>query len=95
VNIREVRIDERDDNNVCPDSNIGIDSIRFAPSLCGPVGDINGDGMVTQHDAQLLVEQWGEHSPVTPMGPYWASADFNRDGHVDASDLLILLAHLK
>ena len=95
VNIREVRIDERDEDGVCPDSNIGIDSIRFAPSPCGPTGDIDGDGEVTQRDAQLLVDQWGEHSPVTPMGPHWASGDLNRDGMVDADDLMALMARLK
>jgi hypothetical protein len=95
VNIREVRIDEQDDNNICPDSNIGIDSIRFAPSPCGSIGDVDGDGAVTQSDAQALVDQWGEHSPVTPMGPYWASGDLNRDGHVDVNDLMILMARIK
>lgn len=95
VNIREVRIDERDDNNVCPDSNIGIDSLRFSPAPCGAEGDIDGDGVVTPNDARLLVDQWGEHNPITPMGPQWAAGDLNRDGKVDATDLMMLMSHLK
>jgi hypothetical protein len=93
-NIREVRIDETDDNDVCPDSNIGIDSIRFAPfpTTCGS-GDITGDGSVDSADIERLVHQFGSADPKKGQRVEWSAADFNRDGTIDSADLLALLDH--
>ncbi len=52
----------------------------------GPVGDLNGDGVVNVSDLLILLGSWGECEDECP-------ADLNGDGVVDVSDLLILLAN--
>jgi len=56
------------------------------------LGDINDDGIIDILDAILLQRiWWGDHEPEN-----WQRqvADVNRDGNVDANDLLLLLLHI-
>jgi spore coat protein A len=52
----------------------------------GPLGDLNGDGVVDVSDLLILLGAWG------PCGHH-CPADLNGDGAVDVSDLLILLGN--
>ena len=92
-NIREIRIDERDDNEVCPDSNIGIDTLRFAPSRCGTAGDLNLDGQIDSADVQLLIQQWGDYSPCSGETIRWSPADLDRNGTVNGADIIAMMRH--
>jgi hypothetical protein len=96
ANIHQVRIDETDDNDVCPDSNIGIDSVRFAPfrSPCGQA-DLTGDGRVDSADMRAILVQFGPADPLKVGHIEWSAADVNRDGMVDSADLVELLSHTR
>jgi trimeric autotransporter adhesin len=52
----------------------------------GPLGDLNGDGVVDVSDLLILLAAWG---PCPPSGD--CPADLDGDGVVGVSDLLILL----
>jgi hypothetical protein len=52
----------------------------------GPIGDLNGDGVVDVLDLLILLAAWGDCGDECP-------ADLNGDGVVDVSDLLILLSN--
>lgn len=56
---------------------------------CGELGDFDGDGLVTNDDIEILVENWGD-CPATGDCPW----DLNGDGIVDLEDLTILLTLL-
>ena len=91
-----VIVDELDDNAVCPDSNIGIDTLRFAPAPRGAAGDLDGDGVVDGADLALLRDQLGSARAWTAAtrsapAPWWLVADLDRDGDVDEQDLAALL----
>ena len=54
------------------------------PDSCqGPLGDLNGDGIVTAADFALLLTAWGATGPN--------AADLNGDGFVNAADATLLL----
>lgn len=92
ANIARIRIDERDDNNICPDSNIGLDTLRFAPAPCGLVGDVNGDGAVDRTDLNLVRSDLGKNSMSRDGDNFrWNPADLDRNGAVDANDLATVL----
>jgi hypothetical protein len=57
--------------------------LAAAGSATGPVGDLNGDGIVNGADLAILLGAWGQAG-----GP----ADLNGDGLVDGADLSILLS---
>jgi hypothetical protein len=50
-------------------------------------GDVDGDHSVDYDDLVIMVEAYGSRSGVSAYEPY---ADFDKDGHVDCSDLRIL-----
>lgn len=52
----------------------------------GPIGDLNGDGVVNTSDLLILLSAWGPCEGDCP-------ADLDGDGAVTVSDLLILLAN--
>jgi len=54
----------------------------------GPIGDLNGNGVVNVSDLLILLGEWG-----TCADPNNCPADLNDDGTVNVSDLLILLAN--
>ena len=54
----------------------------------GPIGDLDGDGLVGASDLLILLANWGA---CPPKGD--CPADLNGDGSVGAADLLILLAN--
>jgi hypothetical protein len=57
--------------------------------LCdGPLGDLNGDGVVNVSDLLILFAAWGD----CPRG-LSCPADLNDDGVVNVSDLLLLLSN--
>jgi len=91
-NIAWVQLDERDDNDSPADSNLGIDTLRFAPSDCGRRGDLSGDGHVDSSDIVILVALLGECSPGRVPAVEWCPADFDRDGSIDGEDLIALMA---
>lgn len=62
-------------------------SIAVRPAPSGPLGDLNGDGVVNVSDLLILLGSWGE----CPDGP--CPADLNGDGVVDVSDMLLLLSN--
>jgi hypothetical protein len=64
----------------------GIDDVRISYYDCptGPIGDLNGDGVVGAADLASLLGAWGSTG-----GP----ADLDGDGSVTASDLTILIAN--
>ncbi|TVQ53847.1 MAG: PEP-CTERM sorting domain-containing protein [Phycisphaerales bacterium] len=70
------------------DFDIRIDNIRIDVTLpdTGPVGDLNGDGVVNVLDLLILLENWGA-CPNRGNCP----ADLNEDGTVNVLDLLVLL----
>lgn len=93
--IRELRIDEADDNDVCPDSNIGIDSLRYAPVDPGCGGcDMTGDGRTDVADIQAVLAQFGPADPKRDGRIQWFATDVNRDGMVDALDVVAVIAHV-
>ncbi len=49
------------------------------------IGDLNGDGVVDQTDADILKQNWGDCR--------CCAADLDGDGTVGILDLLILLAN--
>lgn len=51
--------------------------------LCGPLGDLTGDGVVNSADLAILLGQWG----------FGGSADLTGDGVVNAADLSVLLGN--
>ncbi|MCA9290750.1 MAG: hypothetical protein KDA25_06455 [Phycisphaerales bacterium] len=87
--IREVRVDETDGDAACPDSNIGIDSIRFAPTTDVRGADLDGNAVVDAADLGALLVAWRE-SGVTAAAS-WRAGDLNRDRRVDATDVLAWL----
>lgn len=101
-NIAAVVIDERDGNAECPDSNIGLDTLRFAPAPVGTACDVDGDGLVDGRDLVVITEALGSARAWTPgaageaqsevASPLWLAADLDRDGDVDAQDVAIWLS---
>lgn len=90
-----VVLDELDQDPVCPDSNIGIDTIAFAPAPTGRAGDLDGDGDIDGDDVAILRAQLGARcaqSSTVVDRPWWLAADLDRDGDVDEHDMAILLA---
>jgi hypothetical protein len=59
----------------------------LTPKATGPVGDLNGDGVVDVFDLLMLLGAWGP----CPSGD--CPADLNGDGGIDVFDLLILLGN--
>jgi hypothetical protein len=60
------------------------DDLDGTPDSCqGPLGDLNGDGIVTASDFALLLTAWGATGPNP--------ADLNDDGVVNAADATLLL----
>jgi hypothetical protein len=93
--ISEVRIDERDGDPSCPDANIGIDSIRFAPAPGWLAADLDEDGAVTPRDLAVVLDDWKKfdaRTPHTQLG--WWRGDVNRDRVVDENDAAIVSRHL-
>jgi hypothetical protein len=92
ANIARIVIDERDDDNVNADSNIGIDTIRCAPARCALAADVNGDGAVDRTDLSLLRADLGRASLTIEHDSFrWNPSDIDRDGTVDTNDLARLL----
>jgi len=60
----------------------------LTPRPSGPIGDLNGDGVVDAADLLILLSAWGECG--TPDN---CPADLDGDGIVNAADLLILLGN--
>ena len=61
---------------------------QWLTEQCGPAkvpGDLIGDGVVSEDDLLMLLDQWGE----CPLAN--CSSDFNGDGVVDIHDLLYML----
>jgi len=48
-------------------------------------GDLNGDGLVSQIDLDIVLDHWGSYDPLDPR------ADLNADGFVGQTDLDIIL----
>ncbi len=74
-----------------PSSNLGLSSayvLNITAFASGPLGDLNGDGVVNVSDLLILLSQWGSCAD-----PNDCQADLNNDGEVNVSDLLILLAN--
>jgi hypothetical protein len=92
ANIREIRIDERDDDSVNPDCNIGIDTLRFAPTRCGVYGDMTGDDRIDAADIMLVMLEWGDYSPKTGDTIRWSPADLDRNGTINGADILAMMA---
>lgn len=67
--------------SINPDGTLG-------PVDDGPLGDLNGDGVVNVSDLLILFGAWGD-CPEAGECP----ADLNGDGFVNVSDLLILFAN--
>jgi len=71
---------------------IQITSVRVAGTVTitplGPLGDLNGDGVVDGADLLILLGAWGKCAD-----PADCPADLNGDGVVDGADLLILLGN--
>jgi hypothetical protein len=92
MNFARIRIDERDDDNVNADCNIGVDTLRFAPASCGLAGDVNGDNRVDRADLNLVRNDLGASSVTIDHGNVrWNPADINHDGVVKEDDLTIVL----
>jgi hypothetical protein len=70
----------------------GVEAERIArwgcPPIDGPLGDLNGDGIVDGADLLILLSHWGPCPPTKDC-----PADLNEDGDVDGADLLILLSN--
>jgi hypothetical protein len=66
---------------------VGVDNITltFDRDPSGPVGDLNGDGVVDGADLGILLSNWGPCDGCP--------ADLNGDGVVDGADLGILLSN--
>ncbi|TVQ32238.1 MAG: hypothetical protein EA376_06200 [Phycisphaeraceae bacterium] len=67
----------------------GVDDVRLEFAACpgGPIGDLNGDGVVNAQDLAILLGSWGPcPDPEEPC-----PADVNGDGVVNAQDLGIVL----
>jgi len=74
-----------------PSSELGVTSayvLNITAFVSGPLGDLNGDGVVNVSDLLILLGQWG-----TCVDPNDCPADLNNDGVVNVSDLLILLSN--
>ena len=65
--------------------NVNADG-TLGPIDDGPLGDLNGDGVVNVFDLLILLENWGACADPTDC-----PADLNGDGLVNVFDLLILL----
>lgn len=63
------------------------------PSPCSPYGDIDGDGLITEKDLNLLTEYWAEIITLTP--DQLRRADINGDGIVDQRDVMLLADYLR
>ncbi|MGA1394008.1 MAG: hypothetical protein ACO38W_12715, partial [Phycisphaerales bacterium] len=64
----------------------GIDAIRIERTVCeqgGPIGDLDGDGIIGGSDLAILLGAWNSKG-----GP----ADLDGDGIIGGSDLAILLS---
>ena len=92
--ISEVRLDERDEDPVCPDANIGLDSIRIAPGPSRLAADLDGDGWVTRADIELFSLHRSERDASPAASRRWWPGDIDRDGRVDADDLMIIVTCL-
>jgi len=75
----------------------GIDSIGAAYTFTTPdpnplvPGDATGEGQVTEADAQILAENWGEGTPETPAT--WSQGNFDGDDVVGPKDAAIMAAN--
>jgi len=61
------------------------------PSPCGNIGDVDGDGLVTMLDAQMIAN-YG-NVPLTPA--QLARADVNGDGVVTPSDAMFIAQYIE
>jgi hypothetical protein len=66
----------------------GVATVSSLEPPSGPLGDLNGDGVVDVSDLLILLGAWG---PCPPSGD--CPADLDGDGAVNVSDLLILLGN--
>lgn len=90
--IAEVRLIDSDNDAACPDSNVGIDSVRFAPAPRWAAADLNDDGIVNELDVARIVPLVQEASqPRAGHGP-WVREDLNCDHCVDHLDVALVLA---
>ena len=55
-----------------------------------PVGDLDGDGLVTINDMLILLEEWGECAEPCPPS---CAADLDADCIVGITDFLLLLSN--
>lgn len=92
--IAEVRIDERDDNAECPDANIGLDSLRFAPTAHWRAYDIDGNGRFDPFDIDAFLTLWHTPAIAEESTPTWRHGDINLDHAVNERDLNLLLLRL-
>jgi len=56
---------------------------------CAPLGDVDGDGIITANDAQLIFEYNAGLRQLSPS--QLARADVNRDGRVNSIDAALIL----
>ncbi len=78
------------------DGDVDADDINLLRSKAGmgdPTFDLDGDGDTDDGDLAKLVEDYVEWSRPGASGVGTAIGDFNLDGQVNASDLLLLQAY--
>lgn len=63
---------------------------RLTITAAGPIGDLNGDGVVDVSDLLAVLNAWG-HCP--DGSPAQCPADVNGDGVIDVSDMLGVLSN--
>jgi len=84
--IYSLAINEGDNNNVYPDSNIGIDTVIVENVLPSP--NLVPDCIIDVYDLNVLVSEW-----LATEATQFLTADLNLDGVVDLHDFAILAAH--
>lgn len=89
--IAEVRIDDRDNDASCPDANLGIDSLRFAPAPAEFAADVNDDGVVDSSDLECIQRAIRDVNRVDSLASVWRREDVDRDGIVDTADFALAL----
>lgn len=90
--IAELRLIDSDNDASCPDSNFGVDSIRFAPTPRWLAADLNDDGIVNEADVARVVAAVQQAEPLPAARPTWIREDLNCDRHIDLDDVVIVLA---